>query len=78
MSSQVVKIDKNRNIQLTDEICQKSGIQPESDVIIEATQKGIFIRSKLESTPITDELIKMQLPVADWEQLECDIEKGHL
>lgn len=78
MSPQIAIIDKNRNIQLTDEMCRTSGIQLDTEVIIEATKNGIFIRPKIENTPLTNKLINMQLPVADWEQLENEIEKGHL
>jgi hypothetical protein len=45
---------------------------------MEVTRRGLLIRSKRSDTPITDRIAAMSLPVAEWEQMEREIEAGRL
>lgn len=59
-------------------MCEKYGLLPESDVIIESRGNGIFIRPRLAETPITQRIAEMDLPVSGWQEMEKEIEQGHL
>ncbi|HEX9654466.1 MAG TPA: AbrB/MazE/SpoVT family DNA-binding domain-containing protein [bacterium] len=78
MSTQVSKIDKQGRIQLPEKMREKSGLLPETDVLIELRDDGIFIKPKLTTTPITQRIAEMDLPVSDWEKMEAEIAEGHL
>jgi len=78
MITQIVKIDKNGRIKLPKNMREAFGFLPETDVIIELRDNGIFIKPKLEMTPITKRIAGMELPVSDWSQMEEEIEKGYL
>ncbi|NIA30093.1 MAG: hypothetical protein GWP06_09305 [Actinobacteria bacterium] len=78
MPAQTVKIDKKRRIKLPEKMCDVIGLLPETDVIIELTDNGLFIKPKLSATPITKRIANMGLPVTDWIQMEKEIERGHL
>lgn len=78
METKISKIDKKGRIELPKKIRDAFGFLPESDVIIEITDEGIFIKPKLTSTPITQRISKMELPVSEWSQMEDEIEKSHL
>jgi hypothetical protein len=45
-------------------------------VIVELTETGILIKAKVRPTPITDRIAAMNLPVADWDEMEKEIEAG--
>lgn len=78
MPAQTAKIDKKRRIILPKKMCDVIGFLPETDVIIELTNDGLFIKPKLSATPITKRIASMELPVTDWTQMEKEIETGHL
>lgn len=78
MLAQTIKIDKTGRIELPEKMREAFGLLPESDVIIELTDDGIFIKPKLTATLITQRIADMDLPVSDWNQMEKEIEEGHL
>jgi bifunctional DNA-binding transcriptional regulator/antitoxin component of YhaV-PrlF toxin-antitoxin module len=78
MSAQIIQIDKQGRIELPLVMRESLGLFPETNVIVELTEKGIFIRPKLAATPITQKIADMDLPVSDWSQMEQEIEEGHL
>ncbi len=78
MATQVVKIDKSGRIKLPKNMRETFGFLPETDVLIELRDNGIFIKPKLEMTPITKRIASMELPVSDWNQMEKETEKGYL
>jgi hypothetical protein len=78
MSGQIIQIDKQGRIELPRVMLDALGLFPETDVIIELTDKGIFIRPKLVATPITQKIADMDLPVSDWNLMEEEIEEEHL
>ena len=78
MSTQISKIDKKGRVELPKDMRDAFGFLPETDVIIELTDDGIFIKSKLVLTPITKRISEMGLPVTDWSQMKQEIEEGHL
>jgi hypothetical protein len=51
---------------------------PDAEVVVELTEIGIVIRPKRQDAPITSRIADMDLPVADWDQMEHDIETGRL
>jgi hypothetical protein len=44
------------------------------------TESGLLLKLKSSPTvtPLTDQLSAMNLPVADWEQMEQEVEAGRL
>lgn len=48
------------------------------EVTIELTNAAMVIRPKQAFPPITTDIASMNLPVADWEQMEHEIEKGRV
>lgn len=78
MSSQTIQIDKRGRIELPRKMREALGLLPETDVVVELTEKGIFIKPKLMATPLTQKIADMDLPAADWRQMEREIEQGHL
>ena len=78
MLSQVTKIDKKGRIELPQKMREAIGLFPEKDVLLELTDNGIFIKPKLATTPISQRIADMELPVSDWYQMEREIEEGHL
>jgi bifunctional DNA-binding transcriptional regulator/antitoxin component of YhaV-PrlF toxin-antitoxin module len=73
-------IEQGGRITLPRQILDALGIQPsrETEVIVELTEAGVVIKPRLSAHPITDRLASMSLPVADWDQMEQDIEAGRV
>ncbi len=78
MAKQITKIDKHGRIELPKEMREMCGLLPETDVLIEVKEDGIFIKPRLAETPVTQKIAEMDLPVAGWEEMEKEIEAGHL
>ncbi|MCL4707207.1 hypothetical protein KJ068_18790 [bacterium] len=78
MVAHTIQIDKQGKIELPRVMREALGLFPETDAIIELTDKGIFIRPKLIAAPITEKIAGMDLPVSDWDKMEHEIETGHL
>jgi bifunctional DNA-binding transcriptional regulator/antitoxin component of YhaV-PrlF toxin-antitoxin module len=78
MLAQIIQIDKQGRIELPRMMREALGLFPETKVIIELTERGIFIRPKLTATPITQKISDMDLPISDWSRMEQEIEEGHL
>jgi bifunctional DNA-binding transcriptional regulator/antitoxin component of YhaV-PrlF toxin-antitoxin module len=78
MLAETVKIDRSGRIMLPKPILAASGIAPEAEVVVELTEIGIVIKPKQPGAPITSRIAGMDLPVADWEQMEREIETGSL
>jgi len=69
-------IDQEGHIVLPKKILDAAGIDTETEVIIELTQDGVLLKSRQNLYPITKRIARMSLPVADWEQMEHEIEMG--
>ena len=76
MFRQRVSIDQAGRILLPKQILDALGVEPESEVILELNEKAVSIKAQHSATPITDRLAEMNLPVADWEQMENEIDVG--
>ena len=50
----------------------------EAEVVIELTDAGVVLKPKQSLSPITERIALMNLPTADWPQMEQDIEAGRL
>jgi DNA-binding transcriptional regulator/RsmH inhibitor MraZ len=50
----------------------------ETEVIMELTESGVMLRPKQSLHSITERIAAMNLPVADWPQMEQEIEAGRL
>jgi hypothetical protein len=48
---------------------------PEAEVVVSLTNAGVLIKPK-NLSPITDRIAAMGLPVANWEQMETESERG--
>lgn len=74
MFAQTITIDRLGRITLPKQILDALGVQPETEVVIELADKEVVIKPKQSFTPITERIATMNLPVADWEQMEREIE----
>lgn len=77
MLTQTLQIDKQGRIELSRKILETLGLHPDSSVIVEVTDKGMFIKPKLTETPLSQEIADMGLPVSDCLQMKEEIRQGH-
>ncbi|MCI0697680.1 AbrB/MazE/SpoVT family DNA-binding domain-containing protein [candidate division KSB1 bacterium] len=78
MFTQTIAIDQAGRITLPKQILDALGLRPESELVIELKQAGAVIKPKHPITPITERIAAMNLPVADWNVMEKEIEAGRL
>ena len=79
MFTQMVIIDNAGRITLPTKILQTLRIAPQSEVILEVTDKEeIIIKPKKTSLSITEKIAAMNLPVANWLEMEQEIEAGRM
>jgi len=80
MFAQRITIDQSGHITLPKQILNALGVSAsrEAEVVIELTRTGVVIKPKHPVTPITARIAAMDLPVADWNQMEQEIEAGRL
>ncbi len=77
MSLHTMTINQSGRIVLPQSILAALGVTAshEVDVVVALTEDGVIIKPK-SATPITDRIVAMDLPVADWPQMEQEIEEG--
>ncbi len=78
MFAQTITIDQAGRITLPKQILDALDLHPEAEVIIELTETGVVIKPKRSITPVTERIAALGLPVADWDQMEQEIEAGRL
>ena len=78
MVAQIVQIDKQGRVELPRMMREALGLLPETEVVVELSHEGIFIRPKLMAAPITQKIADMDLPISDWSRMKQEIEEGHL
>lgn len=73
-------IDQKGRIKLPWQLIESLGMKTDTELIVEMTESGLLLKPKSSptSTPLTDQLSAMNLPVADWEQMEQEVEAGRL
>lgn len=73
-------IDQKGRIKLPWQIIESLGMKTDTELIVEMTESGLLLKPKSfpTSTPLTDQLSAMNLPVVDWEQMEQEVEAGRL
>lgn len=76
MSSQTITVDEAGRIKLPQQVLDALGVQPDQEIILEWTERGIILKPKQSLTPITDQIAAMDLPVSDWNGMEREIEAG--
>jgi bifunctional DNA-binding transcriptional regulator/antitoxin component of YhaV-PrlF toxin-antitoxin module len=76
MLAQTVKVDPDGRVTLPKPLLEASGITPEAEVVIELTETGLVIKPKWPHAPITARIALMDLPVAEWEEMERAIEEA--
>ena len=76
MLSQTSTIDKNGRVALPKPMLDALGIASDSEVVIELTDAGIVIKSPNLTPSITQRIADMNLPVADWDEMEQEIDAG--
>lgn len=77
MLTQVAVIDEAGRLTLPKPALEALGVPPRAEVVIEVTESGVVLRPKAH-TPITERISAMNLPVADWKQMENETEAGRL
>lgn len=71
-------VDRQGRVKLPRQILDALGVQNETEIVIEITASGALIKPRQTLTPITEKIAAMNLPAADWEQMEQEIEEGRL
>jgi bifunctional DNA-binding transcriptional regulator/antitoxin component of YhaV-PrlF toxin-antitoxin module len=73
-------IDQNGRIKLPWQIIESLGMKTDTELVVEMTKSGLLIKSKSSNLPtlLTDQVAAMNLPVADWEKMEQEIDTGRL
>ena len=78
MSPQTIVIDPAGRITLPKSALEALGVGPDEEVILLLTDEGLVIKPKRTAATITGRIAAMNLPVADWEAMEQEIEAGRL
>jgi len=78
MFAQTITIDQAGCITLPRQILDALGVLPQTELVIELKDIGAVIKPKYPAAPITARIAAMNLPVADWEVMEKEIEAGRL
>ena len=78
MSPQTVVIDHAGRITLPKSALDALGVHPDEEVTLSLTDEGLVIKPKRTAATITERIAAMNLPVADWETMEPEIEAGRL
>ena len=77
-------MDQKGRIKLPWQIIESLGMKIDTELIVEMTESGLLLKPKSSPkalpkalpTPLTDQLAAMNLPVADWDQMEQEINAG--
>ncbi len=78
MLAQTITIDQSGRVTIPRQILDALGVHPETEVIVELTEVGVVIKPKHSTHLITDRIASMSLSVADWNQMELEIEAGRV
>ena len=78
MFEQTVTVDKRGRIALPADVRQALGVGPDDKLTMRLVDKKLVLEAKPELGPITRRIAAMGLPVADWEDMEQQIEQGRL
>jgi hypothetical protein len=73
-------IDPAGRVTLPPQALEALGAQPARgvEVVIELTAASVMLKPRQSLNPITERIATMNLPVADWPELEREIEAGRL
>ena len=78
MFAQTITIDQAGRITLPRQILDALGVLPQTELVIELKDISAVIKPKHPAAPITERIAAMNLPIADWEVMEKEIEAGRL
>lgn len=78
MLPQTATVDKSGRIALPKSILDALGMYPGGEVTVHLIDVGVIIKPKHVAVPVTERIAAMNLPVADWETMEQEIEAGRL
>jgi len=76
MLPQTAMVDKSGRIALPKSILDALGMRTGGEVTVHLIDVGVIIRPKHAVVPVTKRIAAMDLPVADWETMEQEIEAG--
>ena len=71
-------IDSEGRLTLPRSLIDALGVTREGDVIVVLTAGGVLIRSLETAHGVTERIAALGLPVADWPEMETEIEAGRL
>jgi AbrB family looped-hinge helix DNA binding protein len=74
MLTQIAKVDRSGRITLPQQALDALGLSPDGEVILEMTESEIVIKPRAQAHPITERISSMLLPVAEWEEMEKEID----
>ncbi len=78
MLPQIATIDRAGRVALPKSILDALGTQPGEKVTVRLIDGGVVIKPRPAAVSITNRIAAMNLPVADWETMEQEIEAGRL
>lgn len=78
MLPQTATVDRSGRIALSKSVIDALGMCPGEEVTMHLTDEGVVIKPKHTAVPVTECIAAMNLPVADWETMEQEIEAGRL
>lgn len=73
---ETMRIDHIGRLIMPEHVRRALGVGPNQDVIAEITPDGLLIRAASSEASITQRIAALNLPVAEWEQIEREIESG--
>ena len=71
-----ISIDKKGHLTLPKQALDVLGVAADTEIVIEVTETEVLLKPKRPS--LTERLGAMELPVADWDNMEKEIELGRL
>ena len=74
--NQTIRTDRTGRVTLPATVLTALGIGPDAEVTIEITAADILIRPVSTLPQITRRIAAMDLPVADWGEMEREIQSG--
>ena len=78
MLPQLATIDRAGRVVLPKSVLDALGTRPGEKVTVRLIDGGVVIEPRRAAVSITKRIAAMNLPVADWETMEQEIEAGRL
>ena len=74
----VVTVDPAGRVLLPSEVLERLHVHPQEQLLLEMSDKGVWLKSTQSQNPLTESLASMNLPVSDWDTMKDEIMAGRL